>query len=75
MIRGHRNLEKIDGVHQDQHRILFQNALGNMEKLTTTAPTADTLPIGYVQFANISGTRRLYVNLGGSIFYVNLTAA
>lgn len=75
MLQGHRNIDKLDPVHQDQHRLLFMGAQGVIEKVVTTAPNTTTLPVGYMQFANISGTRRLYVNLANVIYYVNLTAA
>jgi hypothetical protein len=75
MIQGHLFLEKIDAVHQDQHRLLFMGAQGVIEKVVTTAPTITTLPVGFIQFANIGGTRRLYVNLADKIYYCNLTAA
>lgn len=75
MIKGHLLLSELDNAHQEQHRILFQNSLGVVEKSVTTAPTTTTLPVGYCQLANISGTRRLYVNFNGTLYYVNLTAA
>ena len=74
MIKGHINLADLEPLHQDQHRILFSNCLGIIDKVTTTAPTRDTLPVGYCQVANISGARRLYFNLSNSIYYLEMTA-
>ena len=75
MLQGHRYIDKLDTVHQDQHRLLFNGVQGVIEKVATTAPTTTTLPVGYIQFANIGGTRRGYVNLANVIYYWNLTAA
>lgn len=75
MIKGLLLLSDLNPQHQEQHRILFQNSLGIVEKVSTAAPTTSTLPVGYCQLANISGTRRLYFNIGGAIYFVNLTAA
>lgn len=66
MIPGHRFLDKLDDpLHQDQHRFLFANVQGVIEKVATTAPSLTTLPVGYIQFALISGTYYIYVNING----------
>ena len=65
MIQGYRSIDKLDPIHQDQHRILFQGCLGVIEKLAISAPTS--LPIGYIQFAYISSKYYIYANINGAL--------
>lgn len=67
MIKGHRSIADLDSLHSDQHRILFQNCLGVVEKVFSAVPTADDLPIGYCGLY-VSGTvSRLYFNINNTI--------
>ena len=67
MISNYRAIADLDALHQEQHRILFQNSLGMVEKVATAVPTINTLPVGYMQFANIGGVKSLYFNLNNTI--------
>ena len=70
MIRGHLSLDELSPLHQDQHRLLFQNCLGVVEKVFTTAPTADNIPVGYAAIYESGSTRRLYFNVNGTVTYI-----
>ena len=72
MIQGHRSIPDLDTLHQNQHRLLFANCLGVIEKVATVAPTADTLPVGYMQFSLIGGVRNIYFNSGDTIVKVSV---
>ena len=72
MINDHLYLKDIDPSHQNQHRLLFSSAQGVIEKLATTAPTATTLPKGYIQFAYIDSKYYLYANIQGTIKFAPL---
>ena len=67
MIKGHRSIADLDSLHSDQHRILFQNCLGVIEKVFSVVPTADDLPVGYCGLY-VSGTvSRLYFNINNTV--------
>ncbi len=69
MIQGYRSITDLDALHLDQHRLLFQNCLGVIEKVFTTVPTSKELPNGYCGIYISGTTKRLYFNINGTITY------
>ena len=74
MLQGHRNIDGLDAIHQNLHRLLFMGAQGVIEKVATAAPSLTTLPVGYQQYALISGTMYIYANINNVLYRVALTA-
>lgn len=75
MIQGSRSIEGLDAIHQDQHRLLFQNCLGVIEKTFTSVPTLSQIPVGYLAKYITGTTRRIYFNFDGVLTYFALTNA
>ena len=75
MIKGFLNLDGLDVLHNDQHRKLFTFGFPLIEKVTTTAPTLTTLPVGYGQFYESGTTKKLFYNLNGTLIYTTWTNA
>ena len=60
--------------HLNRHfRILFSRSQSVQRNTRTTVPTTDTLDIGESAWYDDGTNRRLYINLGGTIRYVDLT--
>lgn len=73
MLNDYIKLDNLEPQHNDQHRKVFQFALGCMEKLFTSVPTTDQVPVGYMAFYESGSTRRIYINFYGTMRYVGLT--
>lgn len=67
MIKGFRGISDLDAVHLDQHKILFQNCLGVIEKVFSTVPTTNELPNGYCGLYVSGNVSRLYFNINGTV--------
>ena len=75
MIPFYKRLEKIEGDHDDQHRLLFRFAFCILPDITSVAPTLNTLQPGFGQWYVSGTTRRLYYNLNGVLIYSTFTNA
>jgi hypothetical protein len=74
MIRGYQGIADIPPALRNLLKNLHKDALGVVDDVPTTAPTRDTLPANYAQFANVSSTRRLYINIDNTIHEIgNIT--
>jgi hypothetical protein len=67
MIRNYRAINDLDAVHQAQHKALFDNCFGIIEKVFTEVPIADQVPPGYCALYQSGSTQRLYVNINGTL--------
>jgi len=73
MINGHRNIDKLEPLHQSQHKALFDFAQGIIEKTFTSVPDVDQIPNGYMAKYLSGTTYRIYINISGELYYWNLT--
>ena len=75
MIKGHLNLKELEAQHQQLHKTLFDNSQGLVEKVFTTIPTIDQIPVGYrARYVNGS-SYRIYENINGVLYKHDLTKA
>ena len=75
MLGGYHPDAKAGSEHNEQHQVLFKNLWPILSQVATSAPTINTLPVGYAQVAQISGTTSIFFNLNNVIYKWNLTAA
>ena len=73
MLQNYKPIDKLDPIHQAQHRQIFQFAQGVIEKTFTSVPTTTTLPVGYIGKYISGSTYRIYINIDGVIYYWDLT--
>lgn len=74
MILGFREAKTVSEVSDGIRRIM-ELAMPIVGEVATSAPTTDTLPVGYLQFYDDGTNRRIYANLNGTMYYWALTAA
>lgn len=75
MLPGYRPDNKVGSEHNEQHQSLFKNLWPIISQIATTAPTRNTLAVGYAQVYQSGATVRIYLNLNNVIYYWALTAA
>jgi hypothetical protein len=75
MIQGHSDINDLDSLHKEQHRKLFFNSLGIIDKVFTSVPTANQIPVGYLAKYINGTTYRIYINISDTLYYFALTKA
>lgn len=73
MISGWQRLKELSDRGNNMLRKVFANTRPFLKTVQTTVPTTDTLPSGWSCYYISGATKRIYHNVGGTIYYGGLT--